>query len=623
MVKRMMPFLLGMLFAMGPALSASPQGRIAKEGVVVEFYVSPTSGHPDIREGDYVDIAFKITDEEGNPLSGVYPAVWVDVVETEKGSRVKELGCRQRVGMYLRGLLGIRPLMDLNSYFILVMNLDPTISVIDPILGLSGITQLYAMIILKEAGEDWAKTYDEKRMFVTLPKGGEIAVVDLERFKASQYIPVGGLPVRIGIQPDEQYLWIGDDDRGQVIAVDVRSLKPIAYIPTGMGHHELAFSHDSRYVFVSNRQGGTVSVIDTHLLKKVKDIPVALPISLAYSPLSRMLYIADGKAGRIAVFDTQGLEVIGDIEAKPGLGPMAFTPDGRWGVIVNSLEDEAYVIDASSNQIAHTLRVGDQPFQVAFTQAYAYIYALGTEKVSMAPIKSFGKKGEVPIKTFPAGQNPPNKASGIKLAKPIVPVPNEAAVLVVNPADNTVYYYKEGMVAPMGGFRNYGHRPRAVNVADRSLKESKPGYYTARIKIPVAGTYEVAFLTETPSILHCFSFTAKPNPSVRPRSKLKLDYLVKDKRVEVQKPFKLRFRLVDPETGQPKAGLQDVRVLFYRSPGKDREEIMAKPLGEGLYEVTLRFSKPGAYYVYVSLPSEGISYNDLSYLTLLAVEEKP
>ena len=43
----------------------------------------------------------------------------------------------------------------------------------------------------------------------------------------------------------------------------------------------------------------------------------------------------------------------------------------------------------------------------------------------------------------------------VSLADVIVPAPEGDSVLVANPADRVIYYYSEGMAAPMGSFQNY------------------------------------------------------------------------------------------------------------------------------------------------------------------------
>ena len=56
------------------------------------------------------------------------------------------------------GRVGIRPMIDLNSYYVLALNRDSSISVVDPMVGMAGKTYLYAHIPLPKPGADWAKT---------------------------------------------------------------------------------------------------------------------------------------------------------------------------------------------------------------------------------------------------------------------------------------------------------------------------------------------------------------------------------------------------------------------------------------------------------------------------------
>ena len=45
-------------------------------------------------------------------------------------------------------------MVDLNGYFVLVLNKEPTVYVIDPFVGITGRTNLYASISLREPGTD-------------------------------------------------------------------------------------------------------------------------------------------------------------------------------------------------------------------------------------------------------------------------------------------------------------------------------------------------------------------------------------------------------------------------------------------------------------------------------------
>mgnify|MGYP001824976556 CR=1 FL=1 len=553
----------------GPAES----NRVTREGVMVEFSTRPTRGESvQVVAADWADVTFKITDAStGEPIKGRYPAAWMDLSKAWEAKGDKPMSCRDRVSTYLKGIVGVRPMIDLNSHFLLVLNRDASISVIDPAVGITGITNLFAQVNLDRPGADWAKTGDQKRVFVSMPLAGKVALVDTETFKVTVEIDAGEEPTRTVLQGDERYLWVGNNastaGASGVTVIDTADLKQVAFIPTGSGHHEITFTDDDRYAFVSNRDAGTVSVIEVQTLNKVADLETGpLPIALAFSTLGQALYVADGKAGSITVVDPRKLEVRTRIEGRPGLGPLRFSEDGRWGVVVNPAENAVYVIDASTDRLAHTIPVGSQPYQVNFTRLYAYIRSLGSEQVGMIPLSELDESGVPQVKYFPAGQGAPGGARDISIANSMVPSVKEAASYVVNQAEGTVYYYMEGMNAPMGAFRNYGHEARAIEIVDRSLGERAPGVYTGRVKLPIEGTYDVAFMMDTPRFLHCFSATVAPNPEIRQtKAPMGIEYQVANRRVPVGSSIPVKFRLTDPVSGEPKSDIPDVTVLYYLS----------------------------------------------------------
>ena len=98
-------------------------------------------------------------------------------------------------------------------------------------------------------------------------------------------------------------------------------------------------------------------------------------------------------------------------------------------------------------------------------------------------------------------------------ADSIIPAPGAGAVLVANPKDQSVYYYSEGLAAPMGTFSNYKREPRAVLVIDRSLRErSRPGVYETVARLDQPGQFDVVFLLDQPRIVHAFPVTVEPDP---------------------------------------------------------------------------------------------------------------
>ena len=68
--------------------------------------------------------------------------------------------------------------------------------------------------------------------------------------------------------------------------------------------------------------------------------------------------------------------------------------------------------------------------------------------------------------------------------------------------------------------------------------------------------------------------------------------------LRVGETYHLRFKLTDPETGQPVPALKDVMVLTFLAPGIWQKRQWAKPLENGLYEAEFTVPQPGAYYIF-------------------------
>jgi len=611
-----------------PATEEGPS-RVTKNGVTVDFSLAPSDAPARegmrFREGDLVEVRFRIKDvASGQPVRGIAPAAWMDMAGVIEGKGGEQRECRDKVGLYLKGIVGIRPLVDLNAYYLVVMNQSATISVIDPVVSMTGSTSLYAQLFLKRPGEDWAKGRNGRRLFISMPRANEVAVVDTETFKVVASVPAGEAPTRVAVQPDGRYLWVGNDARAAsdsgVTVIDAEKLEREKHIPTGRGHHEIAFTADDRWALVSNRDDGTVSVVDVRTLKKVKDLSTGpLPIAVAVSPLSGAAYVADGRDGTISVIDPAGPSISTRIAARPGLGPLRFSQDGRWGFAVNTAENAVYVVDASANRIVNTIPVPGKPYQVTFTRAFAYVRLLDSERVQMVNLTSVGEGNKPTVQSFVAGNVAPKQAGTLVIADSIAPANLEAAVFVVNPADSFTYYYMEGMNAPMGSFQGYGQRTRAATVVDRSVKEVEPGTYVSRVRLPVAGRYDVALLLDNPKLLHCFSVEVEENALLHKGERpLEVQYLDVPFQVEAGSRLALRFKLVEPRTRKVRAGAQDVSVLYFRAPEGAKERVAARDAGEGVYEADIPLAAAGAYYLYVGAPSLGLGHSDLPFRTVVA-----
>jgi YVTN family beta-propeller protein len=595
--------------------------KIVEQGIAIEFTADPLAHKATtIRAAEDVNIKFKVTDTTtGTPVKGLGLSAWISMRPIDKATEPAE--CREKIQSYLTGSLRTRPDVDLNSYYVLALNKSPDISVIDPLLGFGG-SKLLTLVMMKSPGEDWLLSRDGEKLFVTLPLINQVAVIDTRSWKVTNYIDAGIKPTRIIVQPDQQYLWVaneGDEKDGGVTVIDPTNLKVTAKIATGAGQHDLVISHDNRFAFVSNRESGTVSIVDIRKLEKLTDLKVGPgPVSMASSDLSRALYVVSEIDGTVTVIGEQNQEVLARMKTRPGARSIRFAPDGRYGFVLNTRDSLVNIFDAASNRMLHEVNVGKSPDQIMFSDTFAFVRSLETETVAMLRLGTISK--EVDITDFPGGQGSPGKGPAPVRADSIVLAPEGNAVIVANPVDKVLYYYSEGMAAPMGNFQNYRREPLAVKVVDRSLRELKPGIYSTTIKLPASGRYDVAFVNDSPRVSHCFEISAESNPALKEKQPiaLSIEHQVKERTLAVRQDFTFRFKLIDTATGNPKSDLRDVRVLTFLSPGVWQRRDLAKSVGDGVYELKINVPQTGVYMLFVESTSMGVRFIDLPYLMLHA-----
>jgi len=627
----------------GQEVNATATGghqAFVKDGIRVEFSME----HPDanhslqtFREGDDARFIFLITDTASRkPVSGAYPAAWMQIDEAE-GSAADERTCKTKIETFLSGGLFGRPELDLNTYYVLALNEDPTLTVVDPLFSYGG-SKLLAMIKLHARGKDWALSHDNKRIFVTTPETREIAVIETSGWKISRFISLGHAADRMVLQPDGHYLWAAYQDGPEELAgnsgvavIDPESLEIKAFIATGSGAHDVVISDDNRYAFVSNYNQGTVTVIEVSTLQKTADIKTTEgPGFMAWSPASRALYVTHQTDGSITCIDGYKMAVNSRIPADQGISRIRFAPDGRFGFIVNPQQNLLYILDAATNKIVQRGHTEAVPDQVTFSNALAYIRHRGSELVLMVPLTSLGAEGgQISVADLPAGNNPPGKTLHPCLADGIVKTPGESAVVIANPLDESIYFYKEGMAAPMGNFSNFSHRPLAVMVVDRSFKETAPGRYETIARLSRPGKYCLAVFINAPRMGHCFEVDVEGNGdiglarTIASEGTLKITPLFSEREEPVGKNVLLRFAIHPHDKAVPITGLKDVHLLYLTNSGQWSNRLVMSENSKvpGVYETTLQFPKPGVYSVYLSCESRGLTFDNPQQITIRAVEE--
>ncbi len=616
-------FLGGCLIAFGQqsAKTGAPYSQtVTEHGTSVTVNVehldgSKTAGDP-LREFENVKVQLRVADAaSSSPLTGGSPAAWLD--RRPAGMQTTPVQCAGKVKRFAEGSTFSHAALDLTSYFVVIMNADATLTVVDPRFGY-GDTRLLAMISLHGPAEDWAATEDGKRLFVSVPTANEVLAVDSAAWKVISSAANIPRASRVALQPDEAYLWVaygGEQDDSGVVAINARDMQVVARIRTGRGYHHVAFSGDSSFAFVTNPEDGTVSVIDVRKLAKVIDVPVgAKPTWITFSDLAKAAYVSNEGDGKVVAIDAVDHRIRATMNAAPGLGQIRFAPGGRFGLVVNPSNDMIYVVDSASNRIVQQGRLDKGPDQIAFTNKQAHIRHRGSDNVLMIDLATLGRPdAEISVADFSGGRHAPGRMSRPTPADGIVQASGENGVLVANPGDKSIYFYMEGSAAPMGNLNDYGHEPRAVLSVDRNLRERSPGVYETTTTLPAAGSYDFALFFDRPRIVSCFDLPVAPDPALERAKppKLKVEPRVAAS-ATTGTPAHLAFRLTLAATGRPDTDAKDVMILMV-GPMWQRRQVASHD-GDGIYSVDFDVPTPGLYNVLLSSPSRGLAY--LRYATV-------
>lgn len=535
-------------------------------------------------------------------LSNWRIGAWLDR-ETDAMSGAVPI-CGQRIGRYLSGNLVNRPLLDLTGYFVLTMDAEPSVSVLDPSVSFSGRSSLYSAMKLDGKGFDWIKTSDDMRLFIAIPHQKKLAIVDLQTLTIQDHVALPGQPTRVVLQPDERLLWVGltgtaaEDNAIEII--DTVHDKAIARIPLPPGYHEIVFSSDGRHAFISNRQSQSLTIVDTATFKVVRQVELGFePISLMFVDASALLWVVDAKAGKIHRFDVKG-KPVDHWMLDPGLGPIRLTPDSRYALVVNPSQHQIHVIDVATAQEKHRITLSGQPYDILFSAQYAYIRTLHNEQIGLLSLSSLDA-GQPILKPVPAGAGGLAAMHDLPRASSMALTLDRAGAFFTTPSERTLYHYMEGMNSPSSGLKTYGHTPLAAMVVQRGLREISPGRYSAVIRLPASKRMVVALASEAPVLRECLGFTVDKAVSPKQASSLSAQWLndtVQTVRGNSEADFRVRVKDQHDDTETPVRQMQ-LRIVPAHGGTATIWTMRADPDKQGEWVASGQLPQVGGYYVHI------------------------
>jgi hypothetical protein len=427
-------------------------------------------------------------------------------------------------------------------------------------------------------------------------------------------VETGRHPVRVAAAADGRTVWVGNDGDDTVVALDTRSLATVARFDVGPGHKELAFAEGGRTLVATAAGSPHAVLVDVAALARKGEVDVGRGVT-ALAAGDQAAVAANG-AGELVLVSTRTLSAVARAAFAPRVAAVRFDPSGRWAFAAAPAVGRVAIVDASSGRLRHDLDGFAEPDGLAFTASYAYVHNARSTKVSLVRLDSLGKAAPPAVSDVEIAQQASGQDEASAGAPVIVPNPEGDSVTVAAAADQALYQYREGMMAPVGTHKNYGRRPQSAMVLDRSLAEVRPGVYATTVRVRDPGRFDVQFLSDRPRALACLE-VAVAGSAPADRAPAALVELAPEfdpaRHLVAGREAHLAFR-ASRRGGGALAG--DATVLLVRMPGVWQWRGPARRLGPGRYEVAVAPPAPGQYKLLVAFEADGVPVGALDPITL-------
>ena len=181
-------------------------------------------------------------------------------------------------------------------------------------------------------------------------------------------------------------------------------------VKVGFDAKFVAASPDGTKVYVTNPNQvpnkGTVSVINTETYSKT-DMPVGVfPTGVRFNHSGTLAYVANSFGKSVTVIDATNNQPIEDIDLniEEPYG-VAVSPDGKKVYITHFGDEYVSVIDAVTNKLRTTIKVGKHPFGVIFNPqgTRAYVSNYGNNTVSVIDSINDAQIGIISVGKGPKG----------------------------------------------------------------------------------------------------------------------------------------------------------------------------------------------------------------------------
>jgi YVTN family beta-propeller protein len=275
-----------------------------------------------------------------------------------------------------------------------------------------------------------ALDHSRRKIYVTSWGTSEFLAVDLNQKIVTQSVNVGAAPLGFAIADHDKTALVACKDAGTIAFVDLQTFRVTDELRVGGSPNFVAVSPMGYRAYATNygrTREGQVHIIDVRERSVLATIKVgAAPFGVVISPTTEMVYVLVGGNNEVWVIDPDRQTVVQKIAVGEAPDGIAITPDGKRIFVANSQSNDLSVIDTQLMRVLITIPIGKKPFGVAVSPDGKRVFVVnsGSRNVSIVP----ADLSSLDFDTFEVERNP----TDIKVGQ------DNRTVYVVNEMSNSI-----------------------------------------------------------------------------------------------------------------------------------------------------------------------------------------
>lgn len=596
-------------------------GEVQDRNVIAKWQYQPLSSSPDDQGLGSLDLFIEdAVTRKPMPYQTVQLAAWLQ--PNRNALSDSEPACGDKLRMLVSQGIGQRAEIDLNSWRLLTVNTDRTLTFINPFVGINN-AKLESIISLPGDINSWLMQPKRLQLWIHVREGEQsrLISVDTQRRKIVRNIdsPMGA--AKLALDADGQHVWLLSTQAGQLGVLDGGQEDSQLKTVSVKGIAGLLPAIDNG-VFVWNTDTPKLELWQaTAELKSQSARSWSLPAPVRAAGWSvqaerLLLALSDGTLAWIDPGKPNHTveRIVAAGPAGTRLSDFALFDDGRRLLWLDAQAARAGVVDVASGRELLRVNVVSGVDSIAFSEGFAYLHSSAQSRASLLALADLraGRAQPVEITT---GQPTDATSNGQR----VVADPSGHGMLIANPRDGVIYQYAEGMMAPMGNYSNYRRSAVGIMVLDAGWTQIGPGHFRASVRNQHGGAHELIIGGAEPRFAACARLDL-PAPADTVPASAEKSLPIKATMAELRaddpaESFtrKVRVRLEKPDPSgqsQPLTGVQDLTLLVFDRRTAWQERFHMQEAEPGWYNGEVHLPRGGRYEWQVRSIERELSYQE-------------